>query len=130
MFSGKNKIRMYFHFFGGFIGNFILLWPLRLRLLRLLRLQLLWLLLLLQRQQLLLLKLLLLLQAAVQAAATVVQAAAVAVVAVKFITALNCFAFNFLALSGSNCPFLCPFLLHKCYGVKKDTKKDNLNRPG
>jgi hypothetical protein len=87
MFSGKNKIRMYFHFFGGFIGNFILLCLMGL--LRLLRQQLLWLLLLSQRQQLLLLLKLLLLLQAVQAAATVVQAAAVAVVAVKFITALT-----------------------------------------
>jgi hypothetical protein len=32
----------------------------------------------------------------------------------------NCFAFNFLTLqlAGSNCPFLCPFLLHKCLAME------------
>jgi hypothetical protein len=52
---------------------------------------------------------------------------------------LKYFSFNFLTLAGSNCPFLCSFYsiaksvqdyINNIYGVKKDTNKDNLNRPG
>jgi hypothetical protein len=37
---------------------------------------------------------------------------------------LKCFSFNFLTLAGSNCPFLCPFLLHsQTFMELKSTQK-------